>query len=52
MHETRAMAISLVTAAHFPAPRLPALLRARWHGLPVFAAAGVATPVAPARGGD
>jgi hypothetical protein len=40
-----------VTAAHFPAPRLPALVRARWHGPPVLVAAGVATPVAPERGG-
>ena len=41
MHETRAMAISRVTAAHFPAPRLPALVRARWHGPPLLVAAGV-----------
>jgi hypothetical protein len=52
MYETRAMAISRVTAAHFPAPRLPAPARARWHGPPVLVAAGVATPVARERGGD
>ena len=52
MCETRAIAISRVTAAHFPAPRLPVLVRARWHGPPVLVAAGVATPVAPERGGD
>jgi hypothetical protein len=51
MYETRAMATSRVTAAHFPAPRLPALVRARWHGPPELAAAGVATPVALERGG-
>ena len=51
MHETRAMANSRVTAAHFPAPRLPALVRARWHGPPVLATAGVATPGAPKRTG-
>jgi hypothetical protein len=45
------MANSRVTAAHFPAPRLPALVRARWHGPPVLASAGVATPVAPQRDG-
>jgi hypothetical protein len=45
------MASSRVTAAHFPAPRLPALVRARWHGPPPIAAAGVATPVAPSRDG-
>jgi hypothetical protein len=49
MYEPRAMSIRQVTAAHFPAPRLPALVRARWHGPPVFAAAGVATLVAPER---
>lgn len=51
MHETRAMAISRMTAAHFPAPRLPALDGARWHGPPVLVTAGVATPVAPERAG-
>ena len=45
------MAISQVTAAHFPAPRLPALVGARWHGPPVLVAAGVATPVPPGHGG-
>jgi hypothetical protein len=50
MYETRAMAISRVTAAHFPAPRLPALVRARWHGPPGLVAAGVATPAARERG--
>jgi hypothetical protein len=52
MHETRAMVVGRVTAAHFPAPRLPVLVRARWHGPPVHVAAGVATPVAPERSGD
>ncbi len=51
MHEIRAMAISQVTAAHFPAPRLPAPVRARWHGPPGLITAGVATPGAPERGG-
>ena len=51
MHETRAMAIGRVTAAHFPAPRLPATVRARWHGPPGLVTAGVATPVAPERAG-
>ena len=46
MDETRAIAISQVTAAHFPAPRLPVLVRARWHGPPVLVTAGVATPAA------
>ena len=41
MYETRAMAISRVTAAHFPAPRLPTLVRARWHGPPLLVTAGV-----------
>jgi len=45
------MAISRVTAAHFPAPRLPARVRARWHGPPVLVAAGVAIPVAALRDG-
>jgi hypothetical protein len=52
MYETGVMAISRVTVAHFPAPRLPAPARARWHGPPVLVAAGVATPVARERGGD
>ena len=46
MDETRALATGRVTAAHFPAPRLPVLVRARWHGPPVLVTAGVATPVA------
>jgi hypothetical protein len=41
------MAISRVTAAHFPAPRLPAQVRVRWHGPPGLVTAGVATPVPP-----
>jgi hypothetical protein len=51
MHEIRAMATSQVTAAHFPAPRLPAPAGARWHGPPGLVTAGVATPGAPERGG-
>ena len=45
------MAMSQATAAHFPAPRLPALVRARWHGPPVLVAAGVATSGARERVG-
>jgi hypothetical protein len=48
----RAVSNRRVTAAHFPAPRGPAVVRARWHGPSGFATAGVATPVATGRGGD
>jgi len=51
MKEPRAVTGRQVTAACFPAPRQPAVVRARWHGPPGFAAAGVATSVAADRDG-
>ena len=52
MGETRAATSRQEAAAHFPASRQPAVVRARWHGPPGLVAAGVATPGAIARAGE